>query len=186
MEVQSQYRWTETKEWAGHNPTPPEVLGENPLLAPSVSGGSRHPSVWGCTSQISPPWARDLLMCRSKTSLFYMFLGSPGGPVVENPPANVGNTGLIPGPGRFHMQQGNDTHKPQLPKPSHLEPLLCNKRRHCSEKPSQWTKISFLSPQLETARGATMIHHSPKSINQYVNTLKKWSMWCNQNSQTLF
>ena len=26
-------------------PPPPEVLGENPLLAPSVSGGSLHPSV---------------------------------------------------------------------------------------------------------------------------------------------
>ena len=26
-----------------------------------------------------------------------------GGPVVKNPPANAGDTGLIPGPGRFHM-----------------------------------------------------------------------------------
>ena len=26
-------------------------------------------------------------------------MGSPGGPVVKNPPANVGNTGLIPGLG---------------------------------------------------------------------------------------
>ena len=28
----------------------------------------------------------------------------PGGSVVKNPPANVGDTGLIPGPGRFHMR----------------------------------------------------------------------------------
>ena len=26
----------------------------------------------------------------------------PGGPVVENPPANAGETGSIPGPGGFH------------------------------------------------------------------------------------
>ena len=28
------------------------------------------------------------------------------GPVVKNPPANAEDTGLIPGPGRFHMLQG--------------------------------------------------------------------------------
>jgi len=38
----------------------------------------------------------------SKTSLRL-----PGGPVVENPPANAGDTGSIPGPGRFHMPRGN-------------------------------------------------------------------------------
>ena len=27
----------------------------------------------------------------------------PGGAVVKNPPANAGDTGLIPGPGRSHM-----------------------------------------------------------------------------------
>ena len=31
----------------------------------------------------------------------------PGDPVVKNPPANAGNMGLIPGPGRFHMLWGN-------------------------------------------------------------------------------
>ena len=29
--------------------------------------------------------------------------GFPGGSVVKNPPANAGDTGLIPGPGRFYM-----------------------------------------------------------------------------------
>ena len=29
--------------------------------------------------------------------------GFRGGSVVKNPPANAGNTGSIPGPGRFHM-----------------------------------------------------------------------------------
>ena len=31
----------------------------------------------------------------------------PGGPAVKNPPANTGHRGSIPGPGRFHMPQGN-------------------------------------------------------------------------------
>jgi len=30
-----------------------------------------------------------------------------GGPVVKNPPANVGDTGSIPGPGRCHMPWSN-------------------------------------------------------------------------------
>ena len=30
----------------------------------------------------------------------------PGGPVAENPPANAGDTGWIPGPGRSHMPWG--------------------------------------------------------------------------------
>ena len=31
--------------------------------------------------------------------------GFPGGSVVKNPPANAGDTGLIPDAGRFHMLQ---------------------------------------------------------------------------------
>ena len=31
----------------------------------------------------------------------------PGGPVVKDLPANTGDVGLIPGPGRFHMPQGS-------------------------------------------------------------------------------
>ena len=31
----------------------------------------------------------------------------PGGPVAKNLPASAGDTGLIPGLGRFHMLQGN-------------------------------------------------------------------------------
>ena len=31
------------------------------------------------------------------------YLGFPGGAVVENPPAGVGDTGLSPGPERSHM-----------------------------------------------------------------------------------
>ena len=31
----------------------------------------------------------------------------PGGPVVKNLPANAGDTDSIPGPGRFHVLEGD-------------------------------------------------------------------------------
>ena len=34
-------------------------------------------------------------------------LGFPGSAVVKNPPANAGDTDLIPGSGRSHMLQSN-------------------------------------------------------------------------------
>ena len=40
---------------------------------------------------------------RHFSHLNYIFLGFPGGAVVENPPANAGDTGSSPGPGRSHM-----------------------------------------------------------------------------------
>ena len=41
-------------------------------------------------------------------------LDFPGGPVVKNPSVNAGDTGLIPGPGRFHLLWSNEAHGPQL------------------------------------------------------------------------
>ena len=64
----------------------------------------------------------------------------PGGPVVKNPPANAEGAGLIFGPGRFHMPQGNQAHAPQLLSPcattteAHTPQSLCSKRSHHSEK----------------------------------------------------
>ena len=34
---------------------------------------------------------------------YIWFWDFPGGAVVKNPPANAGDTGSIPGPGRSHM-----------------------------------------------------------------------------------
>ena len=39
------------------------------------------------------------------------------GPVVKNLPANAGDTGLIPGSGRFFMLWSNEVHEPQLLSP---------------------------------------------------------------------
>ena len=40
--------------------------------------------------------------------------GFPGGAVVENLPANAGNTGSNPGLGRSHVPQSNWAREPQL------------------------------------------------------------------------
>ena len=76
----------------------------------------------------------------------------PGGAVVKNPPANAGDAGSIPGPGRSHMPQSNKAcapqllslrsraYEPQLLRPAHLEPVLCYKRSHCNEKPAHRNK----------------------------------------------
>ena len=53
---------------------------------------------------------------RSKNNYLFIYLfilkkekklGFPGGTVVKNPPANAGDTGLSPGPGRSHMPWSN-------------------------------------------------------------------------------
>ena len=41
-------------------------------------------------------------------------LGFPGGAVVESPPANAGNTGSCPGPGRSHMPRSGWAREPWL------------------------------------------------------------------------
>ena len=43
-----------------------------------------------------------------------LFRGFPGGAVVENLPANAGDTGSSPGLGRFHMPQSGWAREPQL------------------------------------------------------------------------
>ena len=40
--------------------------------------------------------------------------GFPGGAVVKNPPANAGDTGSSPGPGRSHMPRSGKAREPQL------------------------------------------------------------------------
>ena len=55
------------------------------------------------------------LIKREKDALVYpmtyIFIkkngGFPGGIVVKNPPANAGDTGSIPGPGRSHIPRSN-------------------------------------------------------------------------------
>ena len=70
----------------------------------------------------------------------------PGGAVDRNLPANAGDTGLIPDPGRSHVPWNNWAHtaqllspssracQPQLLKSVHLEPVLHSKGGHGREK----------------------------------------------------
>ena len=58
-----------------------------------------------------------------------MFLDFPGGMVYKNLPVSVGDTGWIPGLGRFHIPQSNCTHIPQL--------LNLHSRAHASQLLSQ-------------------------------------------------
>ena len=45
---------------------------------------------------------------KARIRFLLKYLGNfPGGAVVKNPPANAGDTGSIPGPGRSHMPQSN-------------------------------------------------------------------------------
>ena len=65
----------------------------------------------------------------------------PGGAVVKNLPANAGDKGLSPGPGRSHMPQSNEARVPQLLR-------LCS-RAH--------------EPQLLSPRATTTEAHGPRA-----------------------
>ena len=75
------------------------------------------------------------------------FLSGPG---IKNLSSSAGDTGSIPGLGRFHLPQGNQARVPQLLNPSGLEQVLHNERSHHSRKP-QLESRPHLS-QLEKAR----------------------------------
>ena len=67
----------------------------------------------------------------------------------KNPPADAGDTGSVPDPGKSHMRRGNLAHVPRWLKPAHLEPVPNN------EKPPQWkvhAQQLESSPPLATAR----------------------------------
>ena len=56
--------------------------------------------------------------------------------MVKNPPANAGDMGSIPGPGATKPVSHNyRARAPQLLKPTHLEPVLRDKRSHRNKKP---------------------------------------------------
>ena len=79
-------------------------------------------------------------------------MGFPGGAVVKNPPANAGDTGSSPGPGRSHMPRNNWACVPQLlsllsgaREPQLLSPHATTTEAHMlraralqQKKPPQW------------------------------------------------
>ena len=77
--------------------------------------------------------------------------GFPGGTVVENLPAKVGDTGSNPGLGRSHMPQSNWAREPQLL--SLRVWSLCSAAREAAivRGPRTAMKSGPRSPQLEKA-----------------------------------
>ena len=83
----------------------------------------------------------------------------PGGAVGKNPHANAGDTGSIPGPGRFHgCGEANPeshscrAHELQPLKHSHVEPCSATREAPAMRSPHTTAKDSPHSPQLEKAR----------------------------------
>ena len=126
-----------------------------PLFFPSSVSNSLYP-LW------------NFSFCSAHFKIFRDF---PGGRVVKNPPANAGDTGSSPGPGRSHMPWSNEAHapqllslcsrarEPQLLSPSATTTEICAPKSPCSatreatamRSPRTTTKSSPCSPQLEKA-----------------------------------
>ena len=74
-------------------------------------------------------------------------LGFPGGAVVENLPANAGDTGLSPGLGRSHMPRSDWAREPQL-----LSLRSATREAAIVRGPRTAMKSGPRLPQLEKAR----------------------------------
>ena len=103
-----------------------------------------------------------------------MGLGFPGGTVVKNLPANAGDTGSNPGPGRTHMPRNNKAHaqkllslhsrarEPQLLKPTCLEPVLCYERSHRKKKTEHHNE------ELQLEKAHTQQRRPNEAKNKYI------------------
>ena len=87
--------------------------------------------------------------------------------MVENLPANAGDTGSSPGLGRSCMPWSNWAREPQIAEPARLEPVLRNERGRDSERPAQRDEEwSPLATARESPRTETKTQHSNQSINK--------------------
>ena len=77
----------------------------------------------------------------------------PGIPGVKNLPANEEDTGLIPGPGRFHIPYSNQACEPPLLKPTHPRAGAPQQK-----KTPQWEAHT---PQLESRAWFLQLEKSP-------------------------
>ena len=88
--------------------------------------------------------------------------GFPGSTVVENPPANAGDTGSSPGLGRSHMPRSNWAREPQLL--SLRVRSLCSATREAAivRGPRTAMKSGPRSPQLKKALAQKRRPNTPK------------------------
>ena len=88
--------------------------------------------------------------------------GFPGGTVVENLPANAGDTGSNPGPGRSHMPWSNWAREPQLLS-LRVWSLCSAMRGRDSDRPAhrdeEWPPLAATG---ESPRTETKTQHSQK------------------------
>ena len=93
-------------------------------------------------------------------------LGFPGGTVVENLPANAGDTGSSPGLGRSHMPWRNWAREPQLLS-LHVWSLCSATRETATVKgPRTVIKSGPRLPQLEKALAQKRRPNTAKQINK--------------------
>ena len=114
----------------------------------------------------------------------------PGGSVVKNPPANTGDTDLIPGledptcggankpVGHSYRDCASElgshsywAHVPQLRKPQAREPMLHSKRSHCNERPANQSSPHLL--QLEKSLHSNKAPAQPK-ITKSIKLFKRY------------
>ena len=117
--------------------------------------------------------------CDNNTSLLYKSM--PGGAVVENPPANAGDTGSSPGLGRSHMPRSNWVREP---KPLSLRVWsLCSATREATvvRGPRTAMKSGPRSPQLERALAHKRRPNTAKNKEKiFKNTLMKCLLYFSQ------
>ena len=115
--------------------------------------------------------------------------------MVKNPPANTGDTGLTPGPGRSHMPRSNKTcvpqllslssraRQPQLLKPTRLEPVLRNKRSHCNEKTAHHNEEQ---PQLTATRESPCAATKTQCVQKKKKSKKTNKIKLTYHNQSIF
>ena len=101
----------------------------------------------------------------------YFLLGFPGGAVVENLPANAGDTGSRPGLGGSHMPRSNQAREPQLL--SLRVWSLCSATREATTVRGPRTAMSS-GPRLPQLQKVLAQKQRPNIvINQSINLKKK-------------
>ena len=156
-----------------------EDRGQGPLLGDSAEKWS--PIFWAVWSHRQAPWGSAVVpwcscshptslqlghthippACLLNTVLYNNWLlkstafGFPGDSEIKNQPANAGDTGSVPSPGRFHMLQSTEAHYTTATEPASRawepQPLgpVCS--RACALQQEKPPQPGAHRPQLESS-----------------------------------
>ena len=112
-QVKQDRKWRQIKLQTEKEAVPYLVIPGHRPLSP-LEGCAVHPPLRLHTALLSGPPADPVNNTRGfRWDTQEAAPGLPGGSVVKNLPANTGDTGSIPDPGRCHMPRGNDVCVPQ-------------------------------------------------------------------------